>query len=118
MWEHVKISSLPRGSNIIRCNWVFKIKPGINESPDVYKSRATAGGNEQEQVLDTFAPVVRYESIRLGFTIAVSEDLDMDVMDIPVAFLNSVLPEGHAPIYMHYPQGYGRDGYCLRLKNS
>ena len=116
VWEHVKISSLPRGSNIIRCNWVFKIKPGINESPDVYKSRATAGGNEQEQVLDTFAPVVRYESIRLGFTIAVSENLDMDVMDIPVAFLNSVLPEGHAPIYMHYPQGYGRDGYCLRLK--
>ena len=116
VWEHVKMSSLPRGSNIIRCNWVFKIKPGINESPEVYKSRATAGGNEQEQVLDTFAPVVRYESIRLGFTIAVSENLDMDVMDIPVAFLNSVLPEGHAPIYMHYPQGYGRDGYCLRLK--
>jgi hypothetical protein len=34
----------------------------------------------------------------------------MDVMDVPVAFLNSVLPEGHAPIYMHYPQGYAKDG--------
>ena len=116
VWEHVKMSSLPRGTNIIRCNWVFKIKPGINDTPNVYKSRATAGGNEQAPVLDTFAPVLRHESLRLGFTIAVSENLDMDVMDVPVAFLNSVLPEGHAPIYMHYPQGYGKDGYCLRLK--
>jgi hypothetical protein len=47
-----------------------------------------------------FAPVCRYEALRLFFLLCVIEDLEMDVCDIQVAFLNAPIPAGHEDIYI------------------
>jgi hypothetical protein len=64
-----------------------------------------------------FAPVCRYEALRLFFLLCVIEDLEMDVCDIQVAFLNALIPAGHEDIYMRHPEGYGdANTVCKLLK--
>ena len=49
---------------------------------------------------ETFSPVIRFSSIRALLTLAVQNDMQMDVV---TAFLNGKLDE---EIYMQQPDGY------------
>ena len=51
---------------------------------------------------DAFAPLVRYQSFRMFFVVAVHENLDMLQFDIKTAFLYGTLEE---EIYIKVPQG-------------
>jgi hypothetical protein len=102
VWELV---DTPKGVNIVSCKWVFKIKRLPNGQIDRYKARLVARGFSQRYGIDyeeTFAPVVRMESLRILLAIAAVEDLEVHQMDVVTAYLAGELEE---EIYMAPPQG-------------
>ena len=65
-----------------------------------------------------FAPVVKHVSIRLMLSLVVSEDLELEQLDVKTAFLNGTLDE---EIYMEQPEGFvvrGKEDWVCRLKKS
>jgi hypothetical protein len=66
---------------------------------------------------ETFAPTVRYSTIRIILTIAALEDLELRSLDISHAYLNGELEE---EIYMRQPEGFevGGPDYVCKLKKS
>ena len=102
-WELV---DLPKGRKAIPCKWVFRIK--ANELGEItrYKARLVAKGYAQSYGVDyeeTFAPVVRINSIRTLLAVAMSEGLTLVQMDVTTAFLNGELEE---ELYMKQPEGF------------
>lgn len=66
--ETWNLEPLPPNRQAIDCKWVYKIKRKPNGSIDRYKVRLCAKGFLQKEGIDykeTFAPVVRYDSIRV-----------------------------------------------------
>ena len=97
---------LPPGERAIGCRWVFAVKTDHNGEVQRYKARLVAKGYSQRENVDffeTFAPVVRYESIRILLSIAPSENLEISKFDVKTAFLNGDLEE---VIYMQQPRGF------------
>ena len=86
-----------------------------------YKARLVARGFSQKYGIDyeeTFAPVVRFASIRALLAYAVQNDMLIHQMDVVTAFLNGTLEE---EIYMSQPDGYiksGEEHLVCRLKKS
>ena len=78
------------------------------------------GFSQREGVdyFETFAPVVRYESIRILLAIAAKDDLEIAKFDVKTAFLYGELQE---EIYMQQPEGYikgnGRQLVCELLRS-
>lgn len=99
-----KIDKRPKGYKPIDCKWIFKIKQTPGEE-NRYKARLVARGFTQRVGIDyeeTYAPVVRYESIRALLTKAASEDLEIKQFDIKTAFLHGELKEN---IWIKLPEG-------------
>lgn len=74
-----KIDGQPEDRKLIDCKWVFKVKQTPGEE-DRYKARLVARGFTKRAGIDyeeTYAPVVRYESIRALLGKAASKDLEM-----------------------------------------
>jgi histone deacetylase 1/2 len=95
-----------RGSNIIDCKWVRKIKYKADRSLDKYKGRLVAKGFKQWYGVDyedTFSPVVKMATIRTILSIAVSRGWNLRQLDVENAFLHGVLNE---EVYMRQPPGY------------
>ena len=85
-WELV---SLPAGRKAIDSKWVFKVKN--TDGNTRFKARLVIRGFRQMQGIDfmeTFAPVVRGESIRILMSIIAHEDLEACQIDVKTAFLN------------------------------
>ena len=104
-WEE---TTLPRGRKPIRTKWVFKIKENPDGSTARYKSRLVAKGMTQKQGIDyqeTFAPVIRTETLRLILAIACVTGSEIIQMDVRTAYLNAELDE---EIYTEIPEGYDR----------
>ena len=95
----------PKGVNIVSSKWVFKLKCLPDGRIDRYKARLVARGFSQQHGIDyyeTFAPVVRLESLRILLAIAAREDLEVHQMDVVTAYLAGELEE---EIYMEPPAG-------------
>jgi len=87
------------GMHVLPCKYVFRIKDG---KP---KARMVILGCKQIFGLDyyhTFAPVVKFTTIRTLLAIVATQDWECEQMDVVTAFLNGDL---HEDIYMHIPQG-------------
>lgn len=112
---------LPTGSQAIGSKWVFKIKRHTDGSIERYKARLVVQGFKQIEGIDfkeTFAPVVRYETVRILLAVAAHNNLDVHQMDVTTAFLNGDLKE---TIYMKQPKGYettGQEDKVCLLKKS
>ena len=117
-WE---VCSKPEGRSIIGCKWVFKLKsPQVQGGAPRFKARLVAKGYSQKQGIDyheTFAPVIKYQSLRLILSIATERNMAVHQMDVKTAFLNGELEE---EIYMEVPEGLTgtTEGQALRLKRS
>ena len=117
-WE---IMDLPYGKHTIGSKWVFTIKYNSNGKVDRYKVRLVAQGFTQTQGLDyeeTFAPVVKLNSIHVLLSLAVNLDWRVHQLDIKNAFLNGEFEE---EVYMRIPLGFERKytrGKVCRLKKS
>lgn len=83
----------------ISCKWVYKIKRYSDGFIDRYKACVVARlarGFFQKGGIDyteTFAPVVRYGSIRLLLALAIENDIEIMQFDIKTAFLYGDLAE-------------------------
>lgn len=112
------ICDLPDGVKPVKSKWVFKTKYLPDGSIDKYKARLVAKGCSQKEGIDydeVFAPVVRYNSVRLLLALAVEQNLEIDQMDVVAAFLHPKLDE---EIYMELPSDGSFGGkYCKLLKS-
>ena len=98
----------PFGKRLLRCKWVFDYKLDIEKGCLLkFKARLVAIGQQQEEYgvdyKETFAPVIRKETLRM--MIALSEIMDWHIaqMDVSVAFLYGDLTERN---YMYCPEGF------------
>ena len=90
------LTTLPAGRSAIKSRWVFKIKPGVRDSPPRYKARLVAKGFSQRYGLDydeTYAPVAKHDTIRVVLSLVAAYDLEMVQLDIKTAFLYGELNE-------------------------
>jgi hypothetical protein len=115
-WE---IVNMPRGRKLVDCKYIFKKKRDSEGNVSKYKVRLVARGFTQVHGVDyhdTFAPVLKFCSLRMLLAIAAKRDMEVHQMDVEVAFLNGELDE---EIYMKPPDGLEVPaGKVLRLKKS
>ena len=120
-FHYVTLSDLPKypKPNILHYRWVFRIKRDANNQVERYKARLVAKGFTQKEGIDyheTFAPVVKYKSLRIILSLATIYDLELKQMDVITAFLNAKLEED---VYMHVPHGFDtKPGTVLKLNKS
>ena len=92
---------LPEGRKPLGSRWVFSIK-----STGLKKARLVAQGYTQQEGIDyteTFAPVVRYDSVRVFLALSACLRLTIHQMDVNTAFLNSKID---SEVYVRQPPGF------------
>jgi hypothetical protein len=95
-----------QASNVINCDWVFKVKKMAGGSVDRYKARLVTKGFKQRYGInydDTFSHVVKAATICLVLSIAVSHNWCLHQLDVQNMFLLGVLEE---EVYMKQPPRY------------
>ena len=105
---------LPPDRKAIPTRWVFTIKDS-----GLYKARIVVQGFRQKEGIDydaTFAPVVRYESVRFFLALSARYNMVIHQMDVVTAFLNSEIDRN---LYVKPPPGYELpDGKVWKLKSA
>lgn len=115
------VMPLPPNRVSIPSGWNFKIKTDKDGQPKRRKARFFAKGYRQIKGIDfqeSFAPVVRYDSLRVLMAIAAMQDLELVQLDVATAFLNGDIDE---EIYITQPEGYiipGRETEVCKLNKS
>ena len=102
-WELV---DPPEGHTPITNKWVLTKKYDKKGILQKYKARLVTHGYSQQLGMDyndTFSPVVHLESIQTLLALAVTEDWEMQQMDVKGAYLNGMIKE---QIYMEQPKGF------------
>ena len=85
-WELV---DLPNGREVIGLKWIYKTKFNEDGSIQKHKARLVAKGYAQQPGVDfheTFAPVVRMETIRTVLALAAQMELQVFQLDVKSAF--------------------------------
>lgn len=117
-WELV---DLPKSKDIIGLKWIYKTKYNEDGSIQKHKARLVAKGYSQQPGVDfndTFAPVVRTETIRTVLALAAQLKTEVFQLDVKSAFLNGELEE---EVYVEQPQGYiekGNEDKVCRLRKA
>nr|GEX30281.1 integrase, catalytic region, zinc finger, CCHC-type, peptidase aspartic, catalytic [Tanacetum cinerariifolium] len=91
---------------IIALKWIYKVK--LEEYGDVLqnKARLVAKGYRQEEGIyfeESFAPVARFEDIRIFIANAASKNMTIYQMDVKITFMNGELKE---EVYISQPEGF------------
>jgi hypothetical protein len=115
-WEVV---NRPTDRSVVGCRWCFKAKTDDAGNVQRYKARVVAKGYSQIEGVDytdTFAPVLRNESLRFLISNAAAHKLNLHHLDVDSAFLNGDLSE---EVFMELPEGYpNRTTNVAHLKKS
>lgn len=101
-----KLVPPPQNKTIIGTKWVFRNKQSEDGVIVRNKARLVAQGFTQVEGLDfdeTFAPVARFEAIRILLAFATSKGFRLYQMDVKSAFLNSFIDE---EVYVKQPPGF------------
>lgn len=102
-WELVP---RPDERKVIGVKWIYKAKMNPNGTVNKYKARLVARGFAQESGVDyfeTFAPVARFDTIRLLIALAAQKKWKIHQLDIKSAFLNGELEED---VFVEQPEGF------------
>ena len=73
VWDVHEKQDLPPRRKLVGSRWVYKVKFNADSSGERYKARLVAQGFSQQPGIDydeTFAPVTRYDSLRLIIAMA------------------------------------------------
>jgi hypothetical protein len=116
-----KMGDLPADRKAIGCRWVFHKKRDEKGNIIKFKARLVAQGFSQKPGTDfsndgTFAPVMRFETLRTVLAFAAVHNLKLRQFDVKGAYLHGTLTE---LIYMQQPPGYG-DGttqVCILIRS-
>lgn len=111
-WELVQ---RPKGVRVLKNRWVYQKKESTEKAP--FKARLVVKGFMQdEHGLETFSPVVRYDTIRAVLSVASGLGMTMAKFDVKTAFLNGKLKE---TVYMEQPDGHndGSGRVCRLIKS-
>lgn len=110
---------LPKGKKVLKNKWVYRLN---NDGKILrYKARLVVKGFGQKKRIDfdeIFSPVVKFSSIRVVLGMAASLNLEIEQLDVKIAFLHGDLEE---EIYMEQPQGFkekGKENLVCKLKKS
>jgi hypothetical protein len=113
---------LPAGKKAVRCKWIFKRKEGSSSSEATrLKARLVTKGFSQIPGIDyndVFSPVIKHSSIHALLDIVVMHDLELEQLDVKIAFLHADLEE---EIYMDQLEGFivfGKENCVYKLKKS
>ncbi len=104
----------PPGVHLVDSKWVFKVKRNADGSIKKFKARLVARGFTQREGIDfneTYAPVVKFNTLRALLALAAKLDLHVHQMDVITAFLNGDLD---VEIWMRLPDGVADDVVKLR----
>ncbi|QRW11617.1 Reverse transcriptase [Ceratobasidium sp. AG-Ba] len=91
-----QLVELPAGRKAMGNKWVLTIKRNELGEPIRYKARLVAQGFSQQPGIDfgqTFAPVVRLDSIRILASLANQNDWDIRQLDVHSAYLHAKVEE-------------------------
>ena len=94
---------LSKGKKVLRNKWVFKLKRDGDKLVK-YKARLVVKGFNQKQGIDfdeIFSPIVKMSSIQVVIGLVASLDLELEQLDVKIAFLIDDLKE---EIYMDQPE--------------
>lgn len=106
-WELVV---LPARAKTIGVKWVFKTKLNEDGQVDKYKARLVVKGYAQKEGIDydeVFAPVARWDTIRIMLAVAAQKGWTMYQLDVKSAFLYGELKE---VVYVDQPEGFVKKG--------
>ena len=111
---------IPRqpGMKVVDSKWVLTSKHH-NDGSIGFKARLCTRGFRQTHGIDyfeTFAPTLKYTSLRIILAIVAAENLELHVIDIKAAFLNANLNE---TVYLAQPEEFideSHRNYVIKLK--
>ncbi len=101
-----RLIDLPQGRKALGSKTIFKLKLKADGTTDHRKARVVVQGCGQCEGInffETYAPVLRYESLRFLLALAVEMDLEIHQMDVDSAFLQADLKD---EIYIRQPEGF------------
>ena len=120
LWENevYDVVDRPPEKKVIGTKWVLRVKTDSEGKIDKFKSRVVAKGFRQMEGVDfdeTFAPTVRFASVRTLIALAASMGWQLDQMDVTTAFLYAKLEE---ETYVDIPERVapGGEGKVWRLR--
>ena len=90
----LRATKLPKNQRAIGTKWVFKIKRKADGTVEKFKARLVAKGFKQQYGIDyteSFAPVVKYVTLRMVIAITKHFDWPLDQRDVVTAFLYGVM---------------------------
>ena len=118
-WELTSRKDIPKGCNIAKSKWVYKVKLNKDGSIERFKARFVVCGYSQVHGVDythSFSATMRATSFRLLLALAAGTQLRLDHFDVTSAFTQSNID---SIIYVRPPLGYeqyDKDGNVLLLK--
>jgi len=104
-----EVVKLPADRTPVGCRFVFKVKRKADGTVQRYRARLVAKGYSQTPGVDydeTFASVVKMESLRVLLAIAAAQKYSVRQVDIKTAFLHGDLDE---EVYMQLPPTVSSD---------
>uniref|UniRef100_A0A803PB16 Reverse transcriptase Ty1/copia-type domain-containing protein n=1 Tax=Cannabis sativa TaxID=3483 RepID=A0A803PB16_CANSA len=94
------------GIQVVQNKWLFRTKLNSDGSVERLKARLVAKWFQKIEgvdYFDTFSLVVKPSTLRIMFTLVVTNNWDIQVVDVNNAFLNGELKEY---VYMQQPKGF------------
>ena len=118
VWTPVSNSEVNKGSTVLACKEVCKIKTDENGAVVQHKVRWTVRGDYQKPGRDytigeTFARTAMHKTERVALSLASRFDSELVQFDVPTAFLNADVKED---VYMRLPADYG--GTIVKLNKA
>ena len=116
-----ELVKLPKAKKALKNKWVYRIKQEEHTPHPRYKARLVVKGFSEKKGVDfdeIFSLMVKMTSIRVILGLAARLNLEVEQMDVKIAFLHRDLEE---EIYMEQPEGFlvkGKEDYVCKLKKS
>ena len=102
MWCAEK--SIPDDAEVVPLTWAFRIKRKPNGEFDKFKARLVVRGDLQSDERETYAPVVKWSTIRTVLAFALKNKLKTRQIDFDNAFVQAGLSDKES-IFCTLPVG-------------